>query len=191
MGADFELSLALLHYPVYNKERRIVTTAVTNLDLHDLSRLAATYGCRRFYAVTPLPLQQKLVERLMGHWRDGRGAAFNPTRREAFALMRLTADLGQARADLEQLSGRPARVIATSARRVAGAWSYEQARRTLRSEGGSWLLVFGTGWGLTDEFLSTVPAAVLEPIAGPGEYNHLSVRTAAAVILDRLLVPER
>jgi hypothetical protein len=28
---------------------------------------------------------------------------------------------------------------------------------------------------------------ILEPIYGPGEYNHLSVRSAVAIILDRLL----
>ena len=28
---------------------------------------------------------------------------------------------------------------------------------------------------------------VLEPIVGAGKYNHLSVRGAAAIILDRLL----
>jgi hypothetical protein len=27
---------------------------------------------------------------------------------------------------------------------------------------------------------------ILEPVYGPGEYNHLSVRSAVAIILDRL-----
>ena len=47
------------------------------------------------------------------------------------------------------------------------------------------LLLFGTGWGLTVEVLGQADM-VLEPIRGVGDYNHLSVRAAAAVILDRL-----
>jgi len=32
---------------------------------------------------------------------------------------------------------------------------------------------------------------MLEPIAGTTGYNHLSVRSAAAIILDRLLGPRK
>jgi hypothetical protein len=44
----------------------------------------------------------------------------------------------------------------------------------------------GTGWGLTEECFSAADF-ILEPIAGNGSYNHLSVRSAAAIMLDRLL----
>jgi hypothetical protein len=47
------------------------------------------------------------------------------------------------------------------------------------------VLVFGTGWGLTEEVLGRADD-LLEPILGTGAYNHLSVRSAAAIILDRL-----
>jgi hypothetical protein len=47
------------------------------------------------------------------------------------------------------------------------------------------LLLLGTGWGLAAEVLDRVDD-VLEPIAGAGPYNHLSVRAAAAIMLDRL-----
>lgn len=47
------------------------------------------------------------------------------------------------------------------------------------------LLVFGTGWGLTPEITERADV-IPEPICGPTDYNHLSVRSAAAVILDRL-----
>jgi hypothetical protein len=46
--------------------------------------------------------------------------------------------------------------------------------------------LFGTGWGLTEELFDRADF-ILEPIKGSGDYNHLSVRTAAAIILDRLL----
>jgi hypothetical protein len=183
--------LALLHYPVYNKEREVVATAVTNLDLHDLARLAVTYGCRGFFVVTPLKLQTRLVERLLDHWRTGRGGEFNPSRKQAFLSTRVVATLDDAVAAVAGENGRVPRIVATTARTVAGAKSYAELRELMRSESGPWLVVFGTGWGLDDGFIAEVPEVVLEPIPGMDDYNHLSVRSAAAIVLDRLLAPDR
>jgi hypothetical protein len=47
------------------------------------------------------------------------------------------------------------------------------------------LLMFGTGWGMSDELMARADY-VLKPINGPTDYNHLSVRAACAIILDRL-----
>src|SRR5262247_3881360 len=52
-GAHAPVYLALLHYPVYDKNRQVVTTAVTNMDIHDISRAGRTYGVRGFFVVTP------------------------------------------------------------------------------------------------------------------------------------------
>ena len=41
------LYIVLLHYPVYNKEGKIVTTAIANMDIHDIARLAKTYRSAR------------------------------------------------------------------------------------------------------------------------------------------------
>ena len=46
-------------------------------------------------------------------------------------------------------------------------------------------LLFGTGYGLVDEIMAEADYT-LEPIVGPTDYNHLSVRSAASIILDRL-----
>jgi len=192
LGADSPaVYLALLHYPVYNKEREVVATAVTNLDLHDLARLAFTYGCRGFFVVTPLKLQAKLVQRLLDHWLIGRGGEFNPTRKEAFSRTRVVETLEAARAAVAAETGRPARIVATSAREHRGALSFGELRARMAAEEGPWLISFGTGWGLTEEFITDVPELILEPIAGKGDYNHLSVRAAAAIVLDRLLVQAR
>ena len=48
-----------------------------------------------------------------------------------------------------------------------------------------YLLLFGTGWGLTDEVMA-MSDYILEPIRANSKYNHLSVRAAVAIILDRL-----
>jgi hypothetical protein len=68
--------IALLHYPVYNKNKVVVTTAIANMDIHDISRAAKTYGAKRFYIVTPLKAQQLLVGKLLHHWQDGYGAKY-------------------------------------------------------------------------------------------------------------------
>ena len=59
-------------------------------------------------------------------------------------------------------------------------------KHQLLDVGQPFLLVFGTGWGLTEEMFDRADFA-LEPIKGAGDYNHLSVRAAAAIMLDRLL----
>src|SRR5207245_1292893 len=92
-GAMADLYLALLHHPVYDKNGAVVTTAVTNMDVHDLGRLARTYDVRAFYVATPVPTLRRLVERIMRHWDTGPGAAYNHTRKEALALARLSTAL--------------------------------------------------------------------------------------------------
>ena len=47
------------------------------------------------------------------------------------------------------------------------------------------LILLGTGWGLADGSLPVV-SRVLAPIEGASDWNHLSVRSAGAIILDRL-----
>jgi hypothetical protein len=48
------------------------------------------------------------------------------------------------------------------------------------------VLVFGTAWGLSEALMETADY-ILVPVSGPEDYNHLSVRSAAAIILDRLM----
>jgi hypothetical protein len=181
-----DLYLALLHHPVYDKTGAVVTTAVTNMDVHDFARLGRTYGVRAFYVATPVPTLRRLVERIMWHWEVGPGASYNETRREALALARLAQDLDAVVADVERETGTLPRLVATTAREGPGRLSCPALRRRLAVPGGRpELLVFGTGWGLTQEVLERADD-VLEPIRGPGPWNHLSVRSAAAVILDRI-----
>ncbi len=179
--------LALIHYPVYNNSGEVVATAVTNLDVHDLSRLALTYGCSGLFVVTPLELQQKLVRRLVRHWQEGRGAGFNITRKRAFELVRLAGSIDEAREMIIGEHGEDPKVIATTAKEFKCAFTYRQMGSVMKNDPGVWLILFGTGWGMTREFIESEADYVLKPIPGECDYNHLSVRTAAAIILDRLL----
>ncbi len=180
------LSIALLHHPVYDKNRQTVTTAVTNLGLHDIARAARTYGLFRYFVVTPVPDQRALAERIRRHWQEGWGAAYNPQRKEALKLIRVVATLDEARAELAESFGRPVKTLATGARNRPESISCPALAKRLREDDQPYLLLFGTGWGLTDDVFAAADA-VLEPITGPAAYNHLSVRSAAAIILDRLL----
>jgi len=180
-----DLYLALLHHPVLDKNGAVVTTAVTNMDVHDIARLARTYGVRGFYVCTPVPTLQRLVTKIMWHWETGPGATYNETRKEALALVRLADELDGAVTDVERETGALPYLVATSARESPDRLAYGALRRRLDGDARPVLLLFGTGWGLTAEVLARADA-LLEPVRGVGDYNHLSVRSAAAIILDRL-----
>ena len=180
------ISIALLHYPVYDKNRQVVATAVTNLDIHDIARAAKTFGLFRYYVVTPVAEQRDMAERIGRHWREGWGATYNPKRRAALELMRVLPALDDALADLEREFGMPAKVVVTGAGSRSGSVTCADFARTIKDSAHPYLLVLGTGWGLTEEVFARADV-VLEPIRGTGDYNHLSVRSAASIILDRLL----
>jgi tRNA (guanine37-N1)-methyltransferase len=178
--------LALLHHPVYDKNGAIVTTAVTNMDIHDIARAGRTYGVRRFFVVTPVKTLQKLALKIIHHWEFGYGSDYNPTRKEALTLARICDVLDDAIISIEQETGQKPLIVATSARRAGQRTSFIALKEMLHRETRPVLVLFGTGWGLTEATLSQADY-VLEPIQGRTEFNHLSVRSAAAIILDRLL----
>ncbi|GAB4176996.1 MAG: RNA methyltransferase [Geothermobacteraceae bacterium] len=181
------LAMALVHYPVRNRAGETVTTAVTNLDVHDLARSALTYGLERFYVVTPAAEQRRLVERLLEHWLDGLGGQLNPDRRQALELVTVVESLEAALEDYRRRCGREVRPLLTAAGRKDGVAVGELRRRAGDSPH---LLVLGTGSGLAPELFER-GWTVVESIEGTGGYNHLSVRAASAILLDRLRGLER
>lgn len=187
--AGANLYLALVHYPVVDKNGHVVTTAITNMDIHDIARAARTYGLTRFYVVTPVKALQRLALKIVHHWEKGYGSRYNETRKEALSLVRLNDTLDDAILDVERLCGVKPRLIATSARPGAGRTSFAVLKDMLIREVHPYLLLLGTGWGLADPILAQADY-ILEPIEGDSDYNHLSVRSAAAIILDRLMGKE-
>ena len=179
------VAIALLHHPVLDRAGAVFTTTLTNLDMHDLARAARTYAIEAVYLAHPNRSQRLLARRTADHRLEGGGRARMPDRAEALGLVRLVAD----RAELEGDLG-PHELWATAARGQGELTSYAEARAILASEGPPIVIAFGTGWGLAPELLAAAHRR-LEPIVGRGDYNHLSVRTAAAITLDRLLATER
>ncbi len=179
------LFVALLHHPVHNKDGQIVTTSITNLDIHDIARSARTFGLGGFWVVHPVPGMRALADRIVWHWREGLGARANPSRREAMGLVAVSADLDHAITAVAQRTGEVPLLVATSARSRAGALPFAELRTRLRAPGPPRLLILGTGSGLTDPLLTRCEEH-LESIRGVTDYNHLSVRAAAAILFARL-----
>ena len=182
----FHLYVALLHYPVYDKKRHVINTSLTNLDLHDISRAAATYALAGYYLVQPLDGQRELIAQLIDHWQTGFGHKYNPDRETALALAKAVPYLEDATADIAEREGRPPRLIATGAGLDHDLTPCPEMRRIMEREGGPYLLLLGTGWGLTKDVIDGADFR-LPPIYGREGYNHLSVRSAASIIIDRLL----
>jgi hypothetical protein len=178
------LYIALTHYPVLNKNGDIIASAVTNLDLHDMARAAKTYGVRLFYVVTPLADQQELVEKIVDHWVRGLGSTYNPKRRDALELICIKTSLDEVIDHIRETCGNSPKTVVTSARHNAGNISFGKFGAML-NDGNRYLLIFGTAWGLTKDVMARADY-ILDPVMGNTEYNHLSVRSATAVILDRL-----
>lgn len=178
------LYVALTHYPVINKNGNIIASAVTNLDLHDIARVAKTYGVPSFYVVTPLVDQKILIDKIIAHWIDGSGARYNPKRREALELIRIKNSLDEVIEHIRTNVGNSPKTVVTSARQSPRNLSFGKFREMLQDRN-PYLLLFGTAWGLSEQFIMEADYT-LNPVMGTTGYNHLSVRSATAIILDRL-----
>ncbi len=184
MGA---VSLAIIHYPVLDKRGDIVSTSINNLEMHDVARSCMTFGVELCYIVTPLGKQRAIAEQLVEHWRSGYGQKYNPDRAEALRKISIRKALGEVMAEFD---GRQPHVIGTSSRQRNVSIDYDELRKWIASDSRPFLLLIGTGWGLTPVIVGGCERTLL-PIKGPGDYNHLSLRVAIGIILDRLFGVER
>lgn len=182
-----KIAIGLVHYPIMDGQKRVVATNVTNFDIHDIARAARVYGVEKYYIIHPIPEQLMFVERVLDHWRAGTGSKYNPMRRTALTMVKTAETVEKA---LQDWGVENAVTVATHARIVEGAqtYSFSDMKKTLFEGDKPVFLLFGTGFGLTDDFMKSC-TAVLEPVRGapPTDYRHLSVRSAVSIILDRLL----
>src|SRR5262249_49168035 len=118
---------------------------------------------------------------------EGSGRRRIPDRAEAMDRVRVVPSLEDAYA---ALGGRDAVEVWTTAASARGGpvETFAAARARLEASPRPGLLLFRTGWGLAGEVVASADAR-LEPIRARQEtgYNHLSVRAACAIALDRLL----
>lgn len=178
--------LALIHYPVVNKNGQITGSALTNMDLHDIARAGRTFGVKAYYVVTPYEDQQNLAVRITDHWIHGHGGTVNPARKSAIERVRVAQTFEAACNDIEAEQGKGVVKVATSANSHCATRNCRQLGQELKMGNAPHVLVFGTAWGLAPEVMEQCDH-ILDPIQGSGSYNHLSVRSAASIYLDRLI----
>lgn len=179
------LYLGLVHYPIYNKNMQVIATAVTNFDIHDISRTARTYDVKKYFLIHPLEVQSEIIKRITDYWQHGYGKTYNPDRSNALERVTYTSSIESAIAAVTEIEGQAPVTITTDARTYPNTVTYGFVRKLLHSGDKPLLLLFGTGFGMEQETMNSFDY-VLEPVYGLCDYNHLCVRSAAAIILDRL-----
>lgn len=182
--------VALMHSQVLVKSDQIGNTSITSLDIHDISRSCATYGIENYFVVTKLEDQQKILNTFLDFWRSDDGKEYNLSRFEAVKRVLPAFDLDEVLKKIEEKEKKKPLIICTSAR-----FSDQQnvpllidyfSQSVVWKEKRPVLFVLGTGHGLSEHILKRSDF-FLQPIKGLTDYNHLSVRSAAAIILDRWL----
>ncbi|HDD43627.1 MAG TPA: RNA methyltransferase [Candidatus Desulfofervidus auxilii] len=186
MKNNWHIYIGLVHYPVYNKQKEVIITAVATVNIHDIARVAKTYELGGFFIINPLEDQHALVKRFLNHWLEGYGGKYNPLRIPPLKLVHCVYSLEEAIEYIKEKWKKLPKIIVTSARPHSNNIGYHKAKILINKKDNPFLILFGTAWGLTKDLISQADY-VLKPIYGVGDYNHLSVRAAVAIILDRLL----
>jgi tRNA (guanine37-N1)-methyltransferase len=181
---ESNLYVVLIHFPVKSKKGLPIGSALTTIDMHDIARASITFGVKGVYVVTPYEDQAVLAGQVIDHWTKGVGGTLNPFRKSALELIRVTRSFEEAVIGMKQERMESVVTIATSAAAIPGSITTEMLKQKLENRA-SHALVFGTAWGLADELLDTCDYT-LSPILGKAGYNHLSVRSAVSIYLDRI-----
>ncbi len=182
--STLNLYVALIHFPVMNRKEMPIGSALTTIDMHDIARASKTFGVKGFYVITPFMDQADLANQVIEHWTKGVGGELNPSRKQALELIRVAATFEEAVQKIQEKENQPVVAVATSAKNLDGAITIATLKQKLASNAPH-VIVFGTAWGLAEELIDKCDLK-LGPIAGHGEYNHLSVRSAASIYLDRI-----
>lgn len=180
--------VVLMHSDVLiGPEKQKGTTSVTSMDIHDIARSARTYGISEFFIVTPLQDQQKIVKKLLHFWSEGPGVTYNYNRCDALGVTSVQDSLDAVIEAITHKEGKKPILIATSARKEDHnrmITYYDQER--IWAHDRPILFVFGTGKGLSSDCIEKTDY-LLGPVHSFSQFNHLSVRSAVAIILDRWL----
>ncbi len=177
--------IAFMHTDIVIKGGRVGNSSITSIDIHDIARSGSTYGVEKTFVVSALKDQHEIMNMFLKFWKSPEGERYNPNRYEAISRITPAESFDETVKKIEELEGKKPIIIATSAK-------LHDERKTIDyySQGRVWseerpvLLVFGTGQGLSDGFLEKCDY-ILCPVNGMTDFNHLSVRSAAAIVLDR------
>ncbi len=182
--------IALLHFPAMDRDGRTIITSFTTMDLHDIARPARAYEINTYYIVHPVDAQRAVIKKQIEYWSSEEGLKTNPTRAETVRLIKLVYSFDEVLEDIQNTRGRKPAVVGTDARTYQNTVSYDYLKREIDKRERDFLIVFGTGYGIPPDLMQSFDY-ILEPIYGAGDWNHLSVRNACAIILDRLFSKNR
>lgn len=175
--------VGLVHHPVYNKFRKVVTTSITNLDIHDISRTCLTFDVKIFFIINPIQTQKQMLNRVLKFWKSEIANEYNPDRVNALSIIKYAESIESSIQKIKKQEEVDPIIITTTAVKQKNQLKFEEYFKLKINK--PILLLFGTGNGLTDK-VHNLADYILEPIYGVQNYNHLSVRSAAAIVLDRL-----
>lgn len=177
--------IGLVHYPVYNKNQKVVCTSVTNLDIHDIARTSKTYNIKKYFIINPQASQRKIFMRLQDFWKSDVAKNYNVSRFNAFEIIEFVSSISETKQKIkDEISSSPT-TFTTSAKNSYQSINYSRATDLIVDSKSS-LILFGTAHGLAHETIAQNDYNI-SPITGAGDYNHLSVRSAVAITLDRII----
>lgn len=179
--------IGLVHGPIKSKDGSEITTSVTNLDIHDISRTAKTFGFKKYFLITPIKNQQMMVKKILGFWESDSGLIYNPDRKNALSEAQVIDTIDDVIKKITEIEGQRPCVVVTGANFEKDDGDEKKLIQKISVDGTPMLLLFGTGWGLTAPVVEQADFR-LGPIWGIADdgYNHLSVRSAVAIYCDRL-----
>ncbi len=182
--------IAVLHWPAMDRFGNRIITSFTTLDLHDIARPAKTYEVETYYIVHPVDAQREIIQRQIDYWTSEENKEKQFTRYESISLVRLVYNYEEIIKDIISKKGKKPKVVGTDARTYDNTITYNELSSMIKAQNEDFLIVFGTGYGIPKSLMETFDY-ILEPVYGAGDWNHLSVRNATAIILDRLLSKNR
>lgn len=177
--------VAIIHYPVYDINRKIIVSSIVPYDIVDMSRACRTFGVKKFFIIHPFKAQRETVKRIINFWTKEKGSFYNEDRKEALKLVEIKRNLNDVLKEIEKIENKKPKIILTSAKKYDGAIDYKTIKEIINEN--PTLIVFGTGWGIVVNKINY--DYILEPIYGfpeGNDYNHLTVRSACSIILDRI-----
>ncbi len=183
-----DIYLGLIHHPILDKRGEIITTSVTNLDIHDIARSCRTFGLKKYFIVTPIEKQHQLVSNILDYWNKDFANDYNPDRASALSFIEVENSFEDSLAKIEEETGVKPIVAMTGANFKESDGSIAMLQEEAKREERPIFLIFGTGWGLHPQILERNDFFV-DPIRGIAEdgYNHLSVRSAVAIYLSQFI----
>lgn len=138
-----DLYVGLVHYPIYNKRMNVIAGAVTNFDIHDISRTCRTYNVQGYYIIHPLEVQKQIIDKILSYWQEGYGKVYNPDRADALSRVLWQPDIASAVQTIVERTGKQPYVVTTDARIYPNTVSYSFMRKQLQEGDRPVLLLFG------------------------------------------------